>query len=118
MEYQEKLGIGICVEITTCYLGMRYYILNFRVRKRYGIKKMTSDNNFTTAVEMLNKLPRAIMTHAITRAGKEAIVTMHNRKGTLNSLGYKTFCKNVLVSNKVLEAKSLPPTSAAAKYTC
>ena len=72
---------------------MRYYILNFGVRKRYGIKKMASDNNFTTVVEVLNKLPSAIMTHAITRAGKEAIVTMYNRKGTLNSLGYKTFCK-------------------------
>ena len=79
---------------------------------------MASDNNFTTAVEVLNKLPSAIMTHAITRAGKEAIDTMYNQKGTLNSLGYKTFCKNVLVSNKVLEVKSLPPTSTAAKYTC
>ena len=29
---------------------------------------------------------------------------------------YQQFGKKLLVSNKVLEAKSLPPTSAAAKY--
>ena len=52
----------------------------------------------------------------IIRAGEEAIIDMYTGKGTLSSLRYQTFCKKVLVNNKVLEARSLPPTSAAAKY--
>ena len=76
------------------------------------LKKMASDNNFTTAIEVLNKLPSAVTKQDIIRAGEEAIIG----KGTFNSLRYQTFCKKVLVNNKVLEAKSLPPASAAAKY--
>ena len=65
---------------------------------------------------MLNKLPSAVTKQDIIRAGEEAIIDMYTGKGTLNSLRYQTFCKKVLVNNNVLEAKSLPPTSAAAKY--
>ena len=77
---------------------------------------MASDNNFTTAIEVLNKSPSAVTKQDIIRAGEEAIIDMYTGKGTLNSLRYQTFCKKVLVNNKVLEAKSLPPTSEAAKY--
>ena len=80
------------------------------------LKKMASDNNFTTAIEVLNTLPSAVTKQDIIRAGEEAIIDMYTGKGTLNSLRYQTFCKKVLVNNNVLEAKSLPPTSAAAKY--
>ena len=65
---------------------------------------------------MFNKLPSAVTKQDLIRAGEEAIIAMYNGKGTLDSLRYHTFCKKLLVSNKVLEAKPLPPTSAAAKY--
>ena len=61
--------------------------------KRYGIKKMASDNNFTTIIEVFNKLPSAVMKQDIIRAGEEAIIDMYTGKGTLNSLRYQTFCK-------------------------
>ena len=80
-----------------------------------ALKKMACDS-FATAIEVLNKLPRAVTKREIIRAGEEAIIAMYNGKGTLDSLRYQTFCKKVLISNKVLKAKSLPPTSAAAKY--
>ena len=80
-----------------------------------ALKQMAHDS-FATAVEVLNKFPCAVTEQDITRAGEDAIIAMYNGKGTLDSLTYQTFCKKVLISNKVLEAKSLPPSSAAAKY--
>ena len=61
-------------------------------------------------------MPSAVTKQGIIKAGEEAIIAMYNGKGTLDSLTYQTFCKKVLISNKVLEAKSLLPSSAAAKY--
>ena len=78
--------------------------------------KKTACDSFATAIEVLNKLPSAVTKQDIIRAGEEAIIAMYNGKGTLDSLTHQTICKKVLISNKVLEAKSLPPSSAAAKY--
>ena len=72
---------------------MRYYLYNFGVRERYGIKKMASDNNFTTIIEVFNKLPSAVTKQDVIRAGEEAIIDMYTGKGTLNSLRYQTFRK-------------------------
>ena len=81
-----------------------------------ALKQMASDNNFTRAIEVLNKLPNVVTKQDIIKAREEAIIAMYNGKDTLDSLKYQTVCKKVLVSNKVLEAKTLPSTSAAAKY--
>ena len=115
---QEKLGIGICRNILVLHaiLGCDTTSMIFTSGKGMALKKMVSDNNFTRAIEVLNKLPNIVTKQDIIKAGEEAIIAMYNGKGTLNSLRYQTFCKKVLVSNKVLEAKTLPPTSAAAKY--
>ena len=115
---QEKLGIGICRNILVLHaiLGCDTTSRIFTSGKGMALKKMVSDNNFTRAIEVLNKLPKVVTKQDIIKAGEEAIIAMYNGKGTLDSLRYQTFCKKVLVSNKVLEAKTLPPTSAAAKY--
>ena len=60
---------------------------------------MASDNNFTTTIEVLNKLPSAVTKQDIIRAGEEAIIDMCTEKGTLNSLRYQTFCKKYLKQN-------------------
>ena len=78
---------------------------------------MASENNFARAIEVLNKLSNAVTKQDIIKAGEEAIIAMYNEKGTLDSLRYQKFCKKVLISNKVLEAKSLPPTFAATSTT-
>ena len=57
-----------------------------------------------------------MLSQEIIRVGEDSIIDMYTGKGTLNSLRYQSFCKKVLVNTKVLEAKSLSPTSAAAKY--
>ena len=79
---------------------------------------MASDNNLCNSnlIEVLNKFPGAINRQDLIRAGEEVIIVMYNGKGILDSLRYQTFCKKLLESNKVLEAKPLPPTSAAVKY--
>ena len=61
-------------------------------------------------------MPSAITKQDLIKAGGEVIIAMYNGKGTLDSLRYQAFCKKLLVSNRVLEAKPLPPTSATAKY--
>ena len=53
---------------------------------------MAYHHNFATAIEVLNKLPSAVMKQDI-RAGEEAIIAMHNGKDTLDNLRYQTFCK-------------------------
>ena len=115
---QEKLGIGICRNILVLHaiLGCDTTSRIFTSGKGMALKRMASDDNFTRAIEVLNKLPNVVTKQDTIKAGEEAIIAMYNGNGTLDSLRYQTFCKKVLVSNKVLEAKTLPPTSAAAKY--
>ena len=65
----------------------------FGLGKGMALKKMASDNNIARAIEVLNKLPNAVTKQDIIKAGEEAIITMYNGKGTLDSLRYQTFCK-------------------------
>ena len=54
----------------------------------------------------------------IDKAGKAAFVVMSNGKksDTLDSLQYKKYCDKVATSLTQVDPKSLPPTSAAAKF--
>ena len=55
---------------------------------------------------------------AIVKAGKDVLVYLYNgsEQDDLNSLSYKQFCEKVKSGSKAVEAKCLPPTSAAARY--
>ena len=92
---QEKLGICICRNILVLHaiLGCDTTSRIFTSGKGMALKKMASDNNFTRAIEVLNKLPNVVTKQDIIKAGEEAIIVMYNGKGTLDSLRYQTFCK-------------------------
>ena len=59
-----------------------------------------------------------ISKEAIVKAGEDALVYLYNgsEQDDLNSLRYKRFCEKVKLGSKAVEAKRLPPTSAAARY--
>ena len=54
----------------------------------------------------------------IVKAGEDVLVYLYNgsEKDDLNSLCYKRFCEKVKSGSKAVEAKYLPPVSAAAHY--
>ena len=92
---QENIGIDICRNILVLHaiLGCDTTSRILGLGKGMVLKKMASDNNFTTIIEVFNKLPSAVTKQDIIRAGEEAIIDMYTGKGTLNSLRYQTFCK-------------------------
>ena len=55
---------------------------------------------------------------AIVKAGEDVLVYLYNgsEQDDLNSLRYKRFCEKVKSGSKAVEAKCLPPMSAAARY--
>ena len=55
---------------------------------------------------------------AIVKAGEDVLVYLYNgsEQDDLNSLCYKRFCEKVKSGSKAVEAKCLPPMSAAARY--
>ena len=59
---QEKLGIGICRNILVLHaiLGCDTTSRIFTSGKGMALKKMVSDNNFTRAIAVLNKLPNVV----------------------------------------------------------
>ena len=97
--HSRKIGIDICRNILVLHaiLGCDTTSRIFGLGKGMVLKKMAFDNNFTTAIEVLNKLPSAVTKQDIIRAGEEALIDMYTGKGTLNSLRYQTFCKKVLL---------------------
>ena len=54
----------------------------------------------------------------IIKAGEDVLVYLYNgsEQDDLNSLRYKRFCEKVKSGSKAVEAKCLPPTSAASRY--
>ena len=61
--------------------------------------------------------PNATQTQ-IDHAGEAAFVVMYNGKksDTLDGLRYKKYCDKVATSLTQVDPKTLPPTSAAAKF--
>lgn len=55
---------------------------------------------------------------AIVKAGEDALVYLYggSEQDNLDSLRYRRFCEKVKYGSKAVEAKCLPPTSAAARY--
>ena len=55
---------------------------------------------------------------AIVKAGEDVLVYLYNgsEQHDLNSLCYKRFCEKVKSGSKAVEAKCIPPMSAAARY--
>ena len=54
----------------------------------------------------------------IATAGEQVLVSMYNGKpgGTLDYVRYKCFCAKVTRNTSHIQPKTLPPTSAAAKF--
>ena len=71
---QEKIGIDMCRNILVLHAILACDTTSriLGLGKGMVLKKMASGNNFTTAVEVLNKLPSGVKKQDIIRAGQEA----------------------------------------------
>ena len=86
------------------------------IGKGAALKKFSNSDYFREQAKVLDT-PSA-STADVVKAGENALVCLYNGilGEELNLLRYKRFCEKVAISSSHIEAKSLPPTSAAAKY--
>ena len=89
----------------------------FGIGKGVALTKISKDPSFVSLAEVFRSVCD-ISQDAITEAGEKALVALYSgqRNSSLNELRYRRFQEKVTRSQKYVEANSLPPTSAAAKY--
>ena len=88
--------------------------------KGLGLKKLKADATFCEQAELFNNMKpdnKSAKT-AIINSGERALVALYkgNPGDTLDLLRHRNFCTKVASSLVKVEPKSLPPTSASAKY--
>ena len=88
----------------------------FGIGKAAVLKKFKTNATLQQAAKVLDSF--SATPEVIESAGETALVVMYNgkKKQSLNELRLSRYCEKVAKSLNRVEAKSLPPTKAAAKY--
>ena len=88
----------------------------FGVAKGLPLKKIKTDVEFKTAAETF--CTKGKTTTEITASGEKALISLYGGRAgdKLDMLHYKRFWEKVTTSITTVQVRSLPPTSAAAKY--
>ena len=85
--------------------------------KSASLKKIVDSNYFCDQAAAFNE-PGDVSQSDVVAAGEKALVCLYGGRpeSDLNELRYTSFCRKAAKSKKTVQAESLPPTSAAAKY--
>lgn len=116
---KDVLGAKVCQVILFIHaiLGCDSTSRVHGLGKAQALKMVTKNNTFYQLAELFCGNINTPQDDII-KAGEDALVCLYNGSKTddLDSLRYKRYCEKVKKGSKALEAKSLPPTSAAARY--
>ena len=95
---------------------MRFYIKVVQYRQTTCTQEAASSRVFTTIAATF--MQEDSSNEDIVQSGEVALVLLYGESedDRLDALRYKRFRENVASSKKYVEARSLPPTSAAAKF--
>ena len=115
---KETLGMHICANLPFVHaiLGCDSTSMLYNIGKPLALKKLQSSRVFTTIAATF--MQEDSSNEDIVQSGEVALVLLYggNEDERLDALRYKRFRENVASSTKYVEARSLPPTSAAAKF--
>jgi len=89
----------------------------FGIGKAVSLKKVMKNAHFCKLADIFSG-DVDISQEDIIKAGESALVCLYggSEKDNLNTLRYQRFKEKVTTCSKTVEAQTLPPTSAAAKY--
>ena len=117
-EVKTKLGTFLCKHIPSLHalLGCDTTSRLFGIRKGSILKKFKENRSLQQAAIVFDNL-NASQTQ-IDHAGEAAFVVIYNGKksDTLDGLRYKKYYDKVATTLTQVNPKTLPPTSAAAKF--
>ena len=117
IQYTKKaLGPQVCENILFIHalLGCDTTSRVYGIGKSKGLKKFCSSQAFQQCASVFNKI-NADKKHII-EAGEKAMILLYGGNcESLDQLRYERFCQKVASSPMAIEAKSIPPTSAACK---
>ena len=115
---KKQLGREVCDNILFLHavLGCDTTSQLFGIGKSASLKKFRSSKQFQELAKVFNR--ESANEREISNAGEQALVLLYNGKtsDSLDSLRYKHFHEKVATNNLHIHPKTLPPTSAAAKY--
>ena len=113
-----KLGSLICSHILFLHamLGCDATSRLYNVGKATILKKFKANTTLHQSAEIFNN-PNSTA-EEIESAGERALVNIYNGKSneSLNTLRYRRYCEKVATNTSQVEPRTLPPTSAAAKF--
>ena len=113
-----KLGPLICSHILFLHamLGCDTTSRLYNVGKGTILKKFKAKTILHQSAEIFNN-PNST-TKEIESAGEKALVNIYNGKNneSLNALRYRRYCEKLATNTTQVEPRTLPPTSAAAKF--
>lgn len=118
-DVQKKLGSEVCTHILFLHAiaGCDKTSLLYDIGKGVPIEKFTTSDPFCKQAAVFDA--QSPSRKDVVSAGEKALLCLYNgnpEKEGLDSLRHKRFCKKVATSMSFEELKTLPPTSAAAKY--
>ena len=115
---KETLGMHICANLPFVHaiLGCNSTSRLYNIGKPLALKKLQSSRVFTTIAATF--MQEDSSNEDIVQSGEVALVLLYggSEDERLDALRYKRFRENVASSTKYVEDRSLPPTSAAAKF--
>ena len=116
---KELLGSNVCEVILFIHaiLGCDTTSRLHGLGKASALKMVTKDSNFHTLAQTFCS-DELQSQETIIKAGELALVRLYNGSDTdsLDTLRYKRYYEKLKKAVKAVEAKTLPPTSAAAKF--
>ena len=114
---KETLGMHICANLPFVHaiLGCDSTSRLYNIGKPLALKKLQSSRVFTTIAATFMQ---DSSNEDIVQSGEVALVLLYggSEDERLDALRYTRFRESVVSSTKYVEARSLPPTSAAAKF--